>query len=179
MMNRLAHLADRAPRRMLAGAAVFFVVAAVLGGSVADRLQPYGADDPSSESVQLRSDLERSTGIQTSAGIIALVDVPNGVRSAAARERVDRVTALLRGDRHVGQVTSFYTARDRALVARNGRSTYVAASFRAMSDSAVRDRAAEHGGDDEEDRRAGEHAPRSAVGEAGESVHHAKASRTS
>jgi putative drug exporter of the RND superfamily len=141
MMNRLAHLADRAPRRMLAGAAVFFVVAAVLGGSVADRLQPYGADDPSSESVQLRSDLERSTGIQTSAGIIALVDVPAGVRSAAARERVGRVAALLRGDRDVGQVTSFYTARDRALVARNGRATYVAASFRAMSDSAVRDAA--------------------------------------
>ena len=141
MLDRLAHLANRRPRRMLAGAAVFFVVAAVLGGSVADHLQPYGADDPSSESVQLRRDLERTTGIQTSAGIVALVSTPSGVRSPAARERVARVTAMLRRDRDVGRVTSFYDARDRAYVARDGRSTYVAASFRAMSDTAVRDAA--------------------------------------
>jgi RND superfamily putative drug exporter len=140
-MNRLANLAVRAPRRMLGAAAVFFVAAAVLGGSVADRLQPYGADDPSSESVQLRKELERTTGIQTSAGIIALVSTPSGVRSPAARERVARVTRTLRRERDVGQVTSYYTARDRAMVARDGRWTYVAASFRAMSDSAVRDAA--------------------------------------
>ena len=62
MLNRLANLAVRAPRRVLAAAAVFFVVAAVLGGSVADHLQPYGADDPSSESVQARHDARARDG---------------------------------------------------------------------------------------------------------------------
>jgi uncharacterized membrane protein YdfJ with MMPL/SSD domain len=141
MLNRLADLAHRSPRRMLAGAAAFFVLAAVLGGSVADRLQPYGADDPSSESVQLRHDVERATGVQTSAGIVALVATPGGVRSPVARERVDRVTAMLRRDREVGRVTSFYDSRDPGMLARDGRWTYVAASFRAMPDSAVRDAA--------------------------------------
>ena len=123
MLNRLANLAVRAPRRVLGAAAVFFVVAALLGGSVADHLQPYGADDPSSESVQLRHELERATGIQTDTGIVALVATPGGVGSPAARERVGGVAATLRRDRDVGQVTSFYDARDRAFVARDGRST--------------------------------------------------------
>ena len=110
MLNRLANLAVRAPRRVLGAAAVFFVAAAVLGGSVADHLQPYGADDPSSESVQLRHELERTTGIQTEAGVVALVATPGGVRSPAARERVGEVAATLRRDRDIGQVTSFYDA---------------------------------------------------------------------
>jgi putative drug exporter of the RND superfamily len=140
-MDRLAGLAQRAPRRMLAGAAVFFVVAAVLGGSVADHMLPYGADDPGTQSVQLRQDIERATGVQTDSGIIALVAAPGGVRSRAARARVGRVTAILRRDRDVGKVTSFYSSHDRALVARDGRWTYVAASFRALPDSAVQDAA--------------------------------------
>jgi RND superfamily putative drug exporter len=137
----LANLAVRAPRRVLAAAAVFFVAAAVLGGSVAGHLQPYGADDPSSESVQLRRALEHATGIQTGAGIIALVSTPSGVRSPAAHQRVAQVTRMLRRDRDVGQVTGFYDAGDRAYVARDGRWTYVAATFRTMSDTGVRDAA--------------------------------------
>jgi uncharacterized membrane protein YdfJ with MMPL/SSD domain len=141
-MTRLADLAHRAPKRNLAVAAAFFAVAGVLGGSVADRLVPYGADDPASESVALRKSLEHRTGLQTAPGAIALVHTPGGIHSKAARERVTEVAARLRRDPDVGRVTSFYTAGNRNMVsARDGRSTFVAATFKNVSDSAVRDAA--------------------------------------
>ena len=52
MTDRLARLADGHARRVLIFAAIFFVVAGALGAGVADRLDPYGADDPSTESVK-------------------------------------------------------------------------------------------------------------------------------
>src|SRR5205085_7596373 len=82
-----------------------------------------------------------ATGAQTDAGVIALVSTPGGVRSAAARERVAKVTAILRRDRDVARVTSFQDTRNPAFVARNGRSTYVAATLRAMPDDASGDAA--------------------------------------
>jgi RND superfamily putative drug exporter len=141
VLTRLADLAFRAPKRVLAFAGVFFVVAAVIGGSVADHLLPYGADDPATESVHLRDQLERATGVQTDAGVIALVSTPSGVRSPAGRARAQRVTAILRRDRAVGRVTGFYGTGNRAFVARDGRSTYVAASLRSMPDDASQDAA--------------------------------------
>ena len=52
MTDRLARLADGHARRVLVIAAIFFVVAGAIGSGVADRLDPYGADDPSTESVK-------------------------------------------------------------------------------------------------------------------------------
>ena len=45
-MNRLARMASGHARRVLAIAGIFFLVAGALGAGVADRLDPYGADDP-------------------------------------------------------------------------------------------------------------------------------------
>ena len=52
MFEALARLADRRGRRVVIAAVAFFVVAGALGGSVADRLAPYGADDPATETVE-------------------------------------------------------------------------------------------------------------------------------
>jgi len=51
MIERLARLANRSARRTLVLAGVFFLIAGALGAGVADRLDPYGADDPDTESV--------------------------------------------------------------------------------------------------------------------------------
>ena len=46
MFDALARLADGNARRVGLFAIVFFVLAAAIGGGVASRLDPYGADDP-------------------------------------------------------------------------------------------------------------------------------------
>ena len=48
MFRALADFAYRRPRRIVVTALVLAVVAAALGGTVADRLGPYNADDPAS-----------------------------------------------------------------------------------------------------------------------------------
>ena len=46
MFDALARLADGNARRIGLLAIAFFLIAAAVGGSVANRLDPYGADDP-------------------------------------------------------------------------------------------------------------------------------------
>ncbi len=58
MLNRLANIAGGHPKRVLLIAGVFFLVAGVLGAGVADRLDPYGADDPDKESFIAKEKLE-------------------------------------------------------------------------------------------------------------------------
>ena len=58
MIERLARLANLRARRTLLLAGVFFVFAGALGAGVADRLDPYGADDPDTESVIADEDEE-------------------------------------------------------------------------------------------------------------------------
>ena len=58
MIDRLARLADRRGKRVVVIAAIFFALAGVLGAGVADRLDPYGADDPATESVIADQQLE-------------------------------------------------------------------------------------------------------------------------
>ena len=58
MFNALASLAQRHGKRTVIFAAVFFVIAGALGGGVASKLAPYGADDPATESVKAADRLE-------------------------------------------------------------------------------------------------------------------------
>ena len=52
MFDSLARFADGNARRIGIFAILFFLLAGALGGSVASRLDPYGADDPATETVQ-------------------------------------------------------------------------------------------------------------------------------
>ena len=67
------------------------VVAGVFGFGVAKHMSPYGADDPSTQSVQARHRFETASGRQLDPGIVALVR-SGEVSGAPARSRV-RVTA--------------------------------------------------------------------------------------
>ena len=58
MFNALTSFAQRHGKRTVIFAAIFFVVAGALGGGVASKLAPYGADDPSTESVKAADRLE-------------------------------------------------------------------------------------------------------------------------
>ena len=68
MFDALARLADRRARWMVIGAVVVFVAAGALGAGVADKLDPYGADDPETESVRADERIEaaghRETGVR-------------------------------------------------------------------------------------------------------------------
>ena len=128
MLGVLSRLAVQHPRRVVAAVALLAVVAAVFGGSVADRLAPYGADDPASESYRAEQLLERS-GANGTTDVVALVRPRRNVRTPAGRAEVLRVAADLRRDPDVGRVTTFREGGD-ALVSRDGRASYVIAGFR-------------------------------------------------
>src|ERR687895_1147248 len=128
----LTSLAARRAKRVVIAAVLVVGAAAVAGSSVADRLDPYAADDPATESVRADAVLERA-GVGAGVDVVALVDTSGGVASPEARARVGEVARGLRADPDVARVVTFEQG-GRALVARDGRSTYVAGSLRPGAD---------------------------------------------
>ena len=133
MFEKLATFAYSNRRRVLFVAVIGAAIAAVFGAGVSKHLSPYGVDDPATQSVQAKNRFQAATGRQIDPGVIALVS-SGDVRSPAARQRVESVAAELKAQPDVASVQSFYTTHDPAMVARNGRSTYVVAYFKARSD---------------------------------------------
>ena len=133
MFERLATFAYSNRRRLLFGAVIGAAIAGVLGAGVSSHLSPYGVNDPATQSVQATNRFQAATGRQIDPGIVALVS-SGDVRAAAARQRVQSVAAELRAQPDVASVQSFYDTHDPAMVARDGRSTYVVAYLRARSD---------------------------------------------
>jgi uncharacterized membrane protein YdfJ with MMPL/SSD domain len=133
MFEKLATFAYSNRRRVLFVAVIGAAIAAVFGAGVSSRLSPYGVDDPATPSVQAKNRFQVASGRQIAPGVVALVS-SGDVRSPAARQRVEGVAAKLSAQPDVARVQSFYTTHDPAMVARNGRSTYVVAYFKARSD---------------------------------------------
>jgi uncharacterized membrane protein YdfJ with MMPL/SSD domain len=138
MLGRLATFLHANGRRVLFVAVIGVVIAGAFGFGVAKRLSPYGANDPATQSVQATNRFQDAAGRQIEAGIVALVS-SGDVHSAQARQRVDRVAAQLRAQRDVAAVASYYESRNPAMVARDGRSTYVLAYFKPLSDKTLKD----------------------------------------
>ncbi|MFZ0385141.1 MAG: MMPL family transporter [Solirubrobacteraceae bacterium] len=138
MFEKLATLIYANRRRVLMLAVVGAAVAAVFGAGVSKHLSPYGVDDPATQSVQATHRFQTATGRQIEPGVVALVS-SGDVRRAAARRRVQSVAAELKAQPDVASVQSFYTAHDPSMVARDGRSTYVIADFKARSDLRISD----------------------------------------
>jgi uncharacterized membrane protein YdfJ with MMPL/SSD domain len=128
----LAVLATRRPKRVLTLAFLVAVAGAAAGSSVADRLDPFAAEDSRTESARADALLERA-GVDAGVDVVALVDTPSGATSASGRARVSSVARKLRADPDVSRTVTF-EQDGRSLVARDGRSTYVAASFRQGAD---------------------------------------------
>jgi uncharacterized membrane protein YdfJ with MMPL/SSD domain len=140
MFNALARLADRRARRIGVLAILFFLLAGALGGSVADRLDPYGADDPETEAVQAREALQRA-GHRVPGAIVVIEDAP--VAEPATRARVVALERELRGLGDVKSVTGYYDTRSPDFVAKDGRSTYLAVALQPTEDKQWQEAGAE------------------------------------
>jgi uncharacterized membrane protein YdfJ with MMPL/SSD domain len=131
MFDALARLANGNARRIGIAAILFFVLAAALGGSVASRLDPYGADDPATETVKARERLE-DAGLRPPAVIAIVHDAP--VSAPATRARVEALERSVRRRADVKSVTGYYDTRSPAFVSHDGRSTYFAVALRPTED---------------------------------------------
>jgi RND superfamily putative drug exporter len=131
MFDSLARLANRRAKRVGLLALVFFLLAGAIGGSVADRLDPYGADDPNTETVQAREKLQ-DAGLRVPAVIAVVQDAP--VAKPATRARVEALERQVRERADVASVTGYYDTRSQAFVANDGQSTYFAVALKTTED---------------------------------------------
>jgi RND superfamily putative drug exporter len=139
MFDALARLADGNARRIGLFAIVLFVVAGALGGSVASRLAPYGADDPATEAVQARERLE-DAGLRIPA-VLAVVKGP--VSRASTRARVEAMEAQVRRRADVKSVSGYYDTNSPVFVSNDGKSTYFAVSLKPTEDKQWQESASE------------------------------------
>ena len=128
--DRLAALAEGRTRRVLAAAGACFALAGAFGGSVADRLDPYGAEDPATESVQAREALERAGYRQ--AGVIVLLDRVG---------QAEKVAAELRERDDVAKVTGYAETKDRDFLSKDGAKTFLAVGLAPLGDKAAQEAA--------------------------------------
>jgi hypothetical protein len=133
MLDRLAVLIARRRRRFLWGSLAVVLIAGFFGGPVFGLLDSGDDfDDPQAEAVLAARDVERATGASATPDMLALVRLGAPADSAQAQEKLARVAAAFK-DRGVASVTRYERGGDRALVAKDGRSSYVVATFRSES----------------------------------------------
>ncbi|HEX6782116.1 MAG TPA: efflux RND transporter permease subunit [Solirubrobacterales bacterium] len=131
MFDFLARLANGRAKWVGLTALLFFLVAGAVGGGVADRLDPYGADDPSTETVEAMDRLEEA-GLRAPAVVAVVEDAP--VAEPATRARVEALERQVRERSDVASVTGYYETGSRAFVSGDGRSTYFAVALEATED---------------------------------------------
>ena len=153
MLSRLARLVGSHPRRVLLAAFALLLVAAPIGGPVAGLLSTDTNDfaDPGADSAVAADRLERAVGRSLTPGIVVLVRSAAPIASGAGRAKVRRVVSRIEADRAIARVVSVLgdseargraaraapagrSADAKALVSRDGRSTYVAAFVRTGAD---------------------------------------------
>ena len=140
MFDSLARLANGRAKRVGLLALVFFLLAGAVGGSVADRLDPYGADDPDTETVQAKERLQ-DAGLRVPAVIAVVQDAP--VAKPATRARVEALERQVRERPDVASVTGFYDTRSTAFVSNDGQSTYFAVALKPTEDKPWQEAGAE------------------------------------
>ncbi len=138
MLSRLAGFLYARRRRVLFVAVVGAIAAGAFGFGVAKHLSPYGASDPATQSVQAMNRYQHAAGVQIDAGVVALVNSGN-VQTTRARLRVAQVAQRLRAQPDVARVLTVYGTHDRAMVSTDGRSSYVLAYFKPLSDTRIKD----------------------------------------
>jgi RND superfamily putative drug exporter len=130
MLDALARLANGRGKLVVGLAILFFAVAGAVGGGVAEKLDPYGADDPGTETVQAAERLQEAGHRDTS--VVVLID--GEVESAATERRVAAVEARLERDRDVASVAGFGSTRQLDFVAEDGGAQYLAVALEPTDD---------------------------------------------
>jgi RND superfamily putative drug exporter len=140
MFDSLARFADGSARRVALFAAAFFVLAGALGGSVANRLDPYGADDPATETVKAMDRLEEA-GLRVPAVVAVVEDAP--VASSATRRRIEGLENEVRERGDVASVTGYYDTHSPAFVSRDGDTTYFTVALKTTEDKQAQEAGAD------------------------------------
>jgi RND superfamily putative drug exporter len=137
MFSSLANRINAHPKRVLLLATVFAVLAAAIGGPVLNALQAEGGfTDSGSDSARAEARIERATGSEPNADVIALLDPRSPVRSPAGQAQIREVAAELGS---IPGVTSVASAAQRGaaadrFISADGDSTYIAATLSANAD---------------------------------------------
>jgi uncharacterized membrane protein YdfJ with MMPL/SSD domain len=153
LLQRIAHLAIAAPRRIIAVAALVMVAAGIFGIPVAKSLSASGFQDPTSESSKATQLLTDKFGQGDLQMLITLTAPDNVTIGAAPGVGID-IVAHLTASRHVVNVTSAWTAPPaaaRGLISRDGKSGLIVAGItggeskaqdyaKALSDEVAHDR---------------------------------------
>jgi uncharacterized membrane protein YdfJ with MMPL/SSD domain len=140
MFDSLARFADGNARRIGIFAILFFLVAAVVGGSVASRLDPYGADDPATETVKAREQLQ-DAGLRVPAVLAVVEDAP--VAEPSTRARVEALERGVRRRADVKSVTGYYDTRSPAFLSRDRQATYFVVALKPTGDKELQEAGAE------------------------------------
>src|SRR6266540_3863346 len=139
MFDALARLASRRSWLVVTLAAIVFVAAGMLGAGVVGRLDPFGADDPGTESVIANQRLE-AAGFREIGVVVLLRGID--VRSPEGRTRVEAITRRLGTDRDVASVASYLSTGSRDFISRDGEATYLAVALKPTDDQGRQDAAA-------------------------------------
>ena len=116
MFTRLAQRITDQPRRFVLAAAVFLVVAVVVGTPVTGLLSAGNADDfvdPSAESTSTAGRLEDRLGRTLSPAVIVLVSTSSSVLGDAGLRKVERVVTRLSRDTAVARTVSLLGVTER------------------------------------------------------------------
>jgi RND superfamily putative drug exporter len=136
MFDSLARFANSHARRVGLFALAFFLLAGALGGSVASRLDPYGAEDPATETVQAKDQLE-AAGLRPAAVIAVVENAPVG--RPATRARVLGLERQVAARPDVAAVSGYYDTHSPAFVSRDRGSTYFAVTLKPTGDKRVQE----------------------------------------
>jgi RND superfamily putative drug exporter len=131
MFDALARFADGNARRIGLFALAFFLLAGALGGGVASRLDPYGAEDPATETVKAKERLE-AAGFRPLAVVAIVENAP--VAKPASRTRVEALERSVRRRADVESVSGYYDTRSPVFVSRDRRSTYFVVTLKPTGD---------------------------------------------
>ena len=134
MLERIAGLAIRAPRRIVAIAALVMVACGIFGIPVAKSLSAGGFQDPTSESAQATQLLVDKFDQGDMELVISVTDdsAAAGAQSPAARAVATDIVTQLQESPSVGQVTSAWTAPQSAapaLVSKDGKTGLIVAGI--------------------------------------------------
>jgi uncharacterized membrane protein YdfJ with MMPL/SSD domain len=138
MLDSLASFVFRRRRLVAIGAVVFFVLAGAIGSSVSKHLDPYGADDPATDSVKADNLLE-ARGFRDASVIVLIQNAP--VTQAGTRARVEGIERQLRARSDVAWVRGYYDTHASPFVSRNGTETYLSVALKPTDDKALQDAA--------------------------------------
>jgi putative drug exporter of the RND superfamily len=136
MLERLARLALRAPKQIIAAAALILVAVAVFGSPVAKSLSSGGFNYPGSESNRARGILLDKFG-QGDMRLLVAVSSAQGVGDPAAESVARQIEATLHDSADVAGVTSAWTLPPTAagpLLSKDRKTGLVVAALRADDD---------------------------------------------